>query len=438
MQTKIGIHNEELEQDILYCFLWYKDLQPNIYKLDEDDFYKLQHRELFNEYKRILAENKELNPNTISPNIVSQNYYKSIMTRNTLESWFKSSLKKLKAYSNMRKISKISQVLSVKAQENIEPTGLAVWAIDKLDAVMSISDDKFKEQAKKIDEEYEEMLNDNDKIALKTGYYTLDKITRGFYRASLNVIASAQGMGKTSFILNLIRNICGKQNKSILFMPLEMEYREIRARLVCLISGVDFQRSIFDTQSLLLDEIQKINKAREEIDSWKLYMIGDEGEIKPVDLELAAKAIKGIDIIMVDYLQQMQPNIKTNKSYEDTTNLSKELKRVARRTGIPVVAISSINRDYSKRDNKKPRVSDLRESGQIEYDAGLILLLHRECKYRDADFNKGEVPEEFEKEMELIVGKSRFSEDGMVIKYYFEGNTSRIYESYIEKKGING
>jgi len=426
--SSLGIHSEELEQAILYSLLWYKELQPNIHKLDENDFYKTFHREVFREFKAILSREEELIPETVPPKLAGDPKFSGVLNKRPMQYEFKGLHKKLVDYSDMRKMHQLGQKLLSKTQGNIEPKSVRNWAITKLEEVKGIEIDSFKNQNDRIDSEYEELLNDTGKIVLKTGYPSLDRITNGFYRASLNIIASAQSMGKTSFMLNLIRNLCHKQGKSVLFMPLEMEFKEVHAKMVSLISGVDFNKSIFETEKLTTDELKRINNARAEIAKYKLYRIGEK-EITPVDIELKLKELDEVDIIMVDYLQLMEPVSKYGNIREKITNLSREMKLLARKTGIPVVIISSINRDYSKRDDKKPRVTDLRESGQIEYDAGLILLLHRECMFRDADYKAGEDPEEFEKMMELIIAKNRFGQDGKIIKFYFEGKTSRLCES---------
>lgn len=430
--SKLGIHDLELEESILYCLLWYKDLQPNIHKINEDDFYNIFHKEVFKIFKGMIDNEEELLPETVPPKLKEDYKFTGITNRGKMQYEFRGLFTKLRAYSDMRKMHHTAQRLLAKTQENIKPTDVRNWAITQLEDVRGIETDSFKNQTERVDEQYEELLNDTGKIVLRTGYPTLDRLIHGFFRASLNVIASAQSMGKTSFMLNLIRNVCHKQGKSVLFMPLEMEYSEVHAKMVAMISGVDFNKSLFETEKLTTEEHQKMNNARAEIATYKLYRIGEK-EISPIDIELKLKELEHIDAIMIDYMQLMEPVSRYSNIREKITNLSRELKLLARKTGIPVIIISSINRDYSKRDDKKPRISDLRESGQIEYDAGLVLLLHRECKFREADINEGENPEEFEKTLEVIIAKSRFSEDGKIVKCYFEGSTTRIDESYIER-----
>ena len=427
--TKLKIHDIELEKSILYCLLHSKDLQKNVYKISENDFYNVDNRKIFLEFKKILDNGKNIISETLPTVVKSNQKFLEIVTHSTLVTEFEHYLKRFKDISDMRKMQQIAYNINLKVEENKSPKEIRNLGINKLKEIVGYQEIKYMQQNDEIDAKFENILNDSNLIAVRTGYPRLDRITKGFLKSSLNIVASAQGIGKSTFILNLINHICYKQKKKVLFIALEMDYDELHAKMVSLISGVDFQKLVFESRELTDIEWQKVNNARAQLNEYNLYRIGED-EITPFDIEDTLQELKDVDIIFIDYLQLMQPNTGANTIREKITNLSKELKTLARKTGIPIVAISSINRDYSKRDDKKPKISDLRESGQIEYDAGTVLLLHRECKYRDADFKKGEVPEEFEKEAELIVAKNRFGEDNLMIKFYFDGAKSLMRERY--------
>jgi len=427
--SKLRIHDIELEKSILYCLLHKKDLQKNIYKINKDDFYNLDNRKIFLEFKKILDSGKNIISETLPISLKGNPKFIEVVTHTALIIEFEHYLKRFKDISDMRKMQQIAHEINIKVEENRNSKEIRNWGINKLKKITGYQDVKYKQQNDEIDAKFENILNDPNLISVRTGYPRLDKITKGFLKSSLNIVASAQGIGKTSFILNLINHICYKQKKKVLFVALEMDYDELHAKMVSLISGVDFQKLIFESEKLTGEEWQKINNARSQISDYNLYRIGED-KITPSDIEITLQDLKNVDIIFIDYLQLMEPDVVANTLREKITNLSKELKILARKTEIPIVAISSINRDYSKRDDKKPRISDLRESGQIEFDAGTVLLLHRECKYRDADYGKGENPEEFEKEAELIIAKNRFGEDSLVIKFYFDGARSLMKERY--------
>lgn len=430
--TELPTHDTGLEKSVLYCLVHEKNIQHKIYKLGVEDFYNSDNRRIFQELKKITDMGEAIIPNTLPMSLKADKVFLDIVTQTTLISEFDSYLKKLKEISDTRKMQKIAYEVTVKAKEELNPQEIRGWAISQFDAVRGYSDIEFQKQTEDIDADLENVLNDNQLIAVKSGYLRLDKITRGFLKSSLNIVASAAGMGKSTFILNLINHICYKQKKRVLFVSLEMDYKELHGKMISLISGIGFQRLIFENDTLTTEEWDMVNNARAQISQYSLYRIG-ETETRPVDIEDVVKDLKDIDIIFIDYLQLMTPNIYANNIREKITELSRELKVLARKTKIPIVAISSINRDYSRRDDKKPRISDLRESGQIEYDAGTVLLLHRECKFRDA---KDENPIEFEKKAELLIAKNRFGEDNLIIDFYFEGARGRFTE--MEREGQEG
>lgn len=427
--SNLKIHNLELEKSILYCLLYGKKLQRNIYKIDKDDFYNLDNKKIFLEFKKIIDNGEVILPETI-PDILKRNKkYLEVITHTTQLTDFINILKKFKEISDMRKMQEIAYSISIKAQENKNPKEIRNWGINELKKINSNQEIEYKQQNEEIDTKFENILNDSDLVAVRTGYPRLDKITRGFLKSSFNIVASGQGLGKSTFILNIINHICYKQKKKVLLVSLEMDFDELHAKMISLISGVEFQKLVFESDKMISQEWQKVTNARAQTSEYDLYRIG-EGETTPLDIEDTLRELKNVDIVFIDYLQLMSPNVSASTIREKITNLSRELKTLARKTKIPIVAISSINRDHSKRDDKKPKISDLRESGQLEYDAGLVLLLHRECKFRDANITKGENPEEFEKEAELIVAKNRFGEDNLIIKLYFDGAKSLIMERY--------
>lgn len=429
--TSLEPNDIELEKSILYCLLYNKDLQHKIFKIEADDFYDRSNKEIFLEFRKIIEKGKEVIPEVVSSELKHNRRYLEIVTHTAMASNFPDYFKKFKEVSDTRKIQKIAYGVAIKVKENRNPKEIRSWAVGELEKVRSYSDIDFKKQTEEIDLVFENMLNNSNLVSIKTGYPRLDKITKGFLRGSLNIIASAQGIGKSSWILNVINHICYKQKKRVLFVSIELDYDILHGKMISLISGVSFQKLMFESKTMSKEEWQKVNNARAQVSEYNLYRIGED-KITPVDIEDTLKEIKNIDIVFIDYLQLMKPNAEGKTIRERITNLSGELKMLARKTGIPIVAISSINREYSRRDSKEPRISDLRESGNLEFDAGTVLLLHRACKYRDANYAKGEDPEEFEKEAELIVAKNRFGEDSLKIDFYFDGARGFFGETYKE------
>ena len=158
-----------------------------------------------------------------------------------------------------------------------------------------------------------------------------------------------------------------------------------------------------------------------------MHFLGEK-EINTADIKAEIKELRNIDVIFIDYLQLLKPTFPGKSLYESTSNISRELKVLAMEFNIPFVVINSINRDYSNRNDYKPHISDLRNSGQLEYDADLVLMLHRPSMFREADTSKGEDKKTFENKAELIIAKNRFGESNLEIDFYFDGAKSSFKE----------
>jgi len=422
------IFDIELEKTMLYSLLWSQEAQSIFYKLSEDDFYVDRHKKIFRLFKSVIEKKYKLDPYIIPAEAKEDSAFVDIMTCRELTTGWENYYRRLVEISNLRKIQDIAYKTTVQAAEKKNVKSIKNFMLSK---AAEITDDSMTEQSRQtkfVDDELESIMEDSTLIAVRTGFPRLDKYCKGFLRSSFNVIASYPRAGKSTFVLNMVKHICGIQGKRVLFVSLEMDFVELHAKLVSLISGVTFDRLIFE--KLSESEWQKVHQARAKIDEWKLYRMGEE-ETTPADIEMEIQKNE-VDIIFIDYLQIMNPNNSAKTMRENIVNLSRELKQVARKTKIPIVAISSINRSYAARESKKPVLSDLKESSQIEFDAGLVLLLHRESLFREANIADGENPEEFEKLAEVLISKNRFGIDNVSIDFYFDGAIGRFAE--IEKR----
>lgn len=427
---RMPISDVDLEKGILYQLLHKPAIQHRIYKLDANDFYNIDNKHIFGEFLKIIQAGEKLDPLTVPVELKRNKQFLSILNHTTVTD-FEAMLKKLKDYSDLRKIQYLSYKATVMAHENQPPAKIKNWLFEKVKAIRGLFDIDFKKQTDQIDAEFANMIDEPELIAVKTGYSRLDRIVNGFWKSSFNVIAAAQGMGKSSFVLNLVHHICSKQKKNVLYVSLEMDYTELHAKLVSMVSGVNFSDIIFNSHRLTDNQLRQITNARAAISEYGLYRIG-ENEHTPADIEAVLTELKNIDVVFIDYFQLMSPNINSPKLYDKMTALSRELKSLARRSHIPIVAISSISRKYADRPDKRPHISDLRETGQLEYDAGMVLLLHRESEFREANINEGEDPETFDKQAEVIVAKNRFGPSNKMIDFYFDGATGRFNEMEVK------
>ena len=249
---------------------------------------------------------------------------------------------------------------------------------------------------------------------LKTGFHDLDKKTAGFQKGDLIIIGARPAMGKTTFAENLAYNAASINNRGVLFFSMEMANQEIVDRMISDIAGVDNWR--IRTGNLQDDDFSRISDALGEMDSIPLYL--DDASSMTI-LELRNKARRAahdhdIGMIIVDYLQLLQGSDRyAGNRVQEVTEISRGLKQLARELEIPVVALAQLSRGVTGRDDPRPVLSDLRESGSIEQDADLVMFLHRVDYYNQnkPDFEPTNITE-------LIIAKHRHGPVGKIELYF--------------------
>lgn len=256
---------------------------------------------------------------------------------------------------------------------------------------------------------------------LKTGFRDLDKKTAGFQKGDLIIVGARPAMGKTTFAQNLTYNIASMNNKGVLFFSMEMAANEIVDRMISDVSGVDNWK--MRTGNLSDEEFNKIGDAMAEMDELPIY-IDDTSSMTIMDIRnKARRAVHDHDIgvIIIDYLQLIagSDRYKGNR-VQEVTEISRGLKILARELEIPVVALAQLSRSVTGREDPRPVLSDLRESGSIEQDADLVMFLHRPDYYKqnDDDYEDTHITE-------LIVAKHRHGAVGK-IKLYFHPELLRF------------
>jgi replicative DNA helicase len=238
---------------------------------------------------------------------------------------------------------------------------------------------------------------------LDTGFADLNKLTYGFQPGELIVLAARPGIGKSAFALNLATNSCNAVNASVAFFSLEMGIDQLLMRLFSSFSGLTLDKIRGGNLNEL--EMTQLYAAKAKLDSFNIYM--DEAGATDVE-ELVTVCRKlhregKLDFVIVDYLQLLSTNKRTSNRVDEVSKISRQLKMMARELQIPVLALSQLSRDIEKRDEKRPVLSDLRESGSIEQDADIVMFLHREPTKTDEDTTK-----RFRNaKTELIIAKNR-------------------------------
>jgi len=250
-----------------------------------------------------------------------------------------------------------------------------------------------------------------------TGFIDLDEKTAGFQRGDLIIIAGRPSMGKTAFALNIgqYAAIHGGQRTPVVIFSLEMSKEQLVTRLLCCESHVDASR--VRTGHFQENDWPKLIKAASALHDAKIF-IDDTAAISVMELRAKCRRLKaeqGIGLVVVDYLQLMRGSSNPESRQQEISEISRSLKALAKELDVPVVALSQLNRSLESRTDKRPMMSDLRESGAIEQDADLIMFVYREAVYCEKCKNKELTCDEgHERNAEVIIGKQRNGPIGTV------------------------
>ena len=293
----------------------------------------------------------------------------------------------------------------------------------------------IKDIIKKTQSDLERLSEKKGEITgLETGWYDFDRLTTGLHPNELIIIAARPAMGKTAFALNLVTHVAMTQEKAVALFNLEMSAEQLAMRILASLGQIDGFK--LRTGNLMNQDWKRINEAASQLANTNLVMDDTPGitigEIRAKCRRLASSE-KGLALIVIDYLQLISggKNYGANRQQE-VSDISRSLKTLAMELGVPVIALSQLSRGVEAREDKRPLMSDLRESGSIEQDADIVAFL-----YRDDYYNKEARTEDNNSISELIIGKHRNGPTA-TIELLFKKNTSTFLNLRKDKKEEEG
>ena len=266
----------------------------------------------------------------------------------------------------------------------------------------------------------EKRFNNKDElVGVTTGFYDLDNITSGLHKSDLIILAARPAMGKTAFALNLAQNVALKGKKAVAIFSLEMPKQQLVSRMLCAEAEVDSQR--VKTGNLQPKDWEKLVEGMTRLSEAKIY-IDDAAGATATDVKAKCRRLmmeeKELGLIVIDYLQLMEGGGNPNDRNQQISQISRSLKGLAKELDVPIIALSQLSRAVESRPDKRPMMSDLRESGAIEQDADIIMFIYRDEYYnRDDVENKGKA--------EVIIAKHRNGSVGTV-ELLFQSNITKF------------
>lgn len=446
MQEKVMPHNLEAEQSVLgSMFLSKYAAQKAVESLTSDLFYSDRHSKIF-EVMRILSEKgKPIDLTTVSSELDDNKWLKqvgdieyiteiinAVPTAANIDEYIK--IVEEKAILR-RLIEEATSIVSDgyntsedfndvldKAEKKI----LNVVKTRKGSEFRSIQDVLFKTQ-----EDLEKLSKTKNEITgLQTGFYDLDKITSGLHANELIIIAARPAMGKTAFALNLATNIAMYNNKSVALFNMEMGAEQLAMRMLSSQGQIDGYK--LRNGRLEHNDWKRVNEAISRLSETKIYIDDTPGmtisEIRAKCRRLASSE-DGLGIVIIDYLQLISGSAKyAGNRQQEVSEISRSLKTLAMELEIPVIALAQLSRTVEGREDKRPLLSDLRESGSIEQDADIVAFL-----YRDDYYTKQISIDENTSKSEFIIAKHR-NGPTTTIDLVFKRNTSTFVSMLKEDK----
>lgn len=259
------------------------------------------------------------------------------------------------------------------------------------------------------DEIAERAENGTASTGVPSGFRDFDKLTGGFQPSNLIIVGARASMGKTSWALNVAEHVALREKRPVAVFSLEMSRKELAVRMMCSVAKVDQTRvrigkPMEDDWPRLVDAVGQLAEAEGRI------FIDETPFLSPMELRSKARRKHrevGLGLIVIDYLQLMDPGMRIENRQEQISYISRSLKSLARELNVPIIALSQLSRMVEQRNDKRPMLSDLRESGAIEQDADLVIFIHRPEYYdRDNPEVKGKA--------EIIIAKHRNGRTGSV------------------------
>ncbi len=281
------------------------------------------------------------------------------------------------------------------------------------------------ETYEKIEYRYE---HKDELLGIPTDFYELDAMMNGLQRSDLIILAARPAMGKTAFVLNIAQNVAIKAKTPVAIFSLEMSKQQLMQRMLCSVAEVDTQR--LKTGNMQSKDWEKLADAMNQFAQAPLF-IDDTAGCTLTDIRAKCRRLKmqekDLGLVVIDYLQLMESSNSKEDRFQTVSTISRGLKTLAKELDVPVIALSQLSRAVESRTDKRPMLSDLRESGSIEQDADIVMFIYRDEYYRKAeDGEDDEVAKAASKgESEIIIAKHRSGPVGTV-KLLFQGNITKF------------
>ena len=417
--TRLPPHSLEAEMCLLASMMLEKDIVGAAIQLvTRDSFFQADHQIVFDVLVKLYEQNRpidavilcdELNKRQLLEEIGGQAYVGQILNTVPSAAHGEHYAKIVREKSLLRQLIAASNDI---LRDSYGPQESAELVLDKAEKrIFEIASKKVSGSMSSMSDvmmEVFETIESRGQRGIETGFYELDDMLNGLQNGEMLIVAARPSMGKTAFAMNLIEHISADSRHPTAVFSLEMSKQQLAQRMLCSRGAIDAHK--LRKGMLQAHEYAQLASVVGELAKAPIW-VDDSPGLTPLELRAKCRRLKlqhDVKCVMIDYMQLMDnPGVESRQ--QQISEISRGIKAVARELMVPVIALSQLNRGSENRDGHKPRMSDLRESGSIEQDADVIMLLHREDYYRmsEPDFQPDNIAE-------IIIAKQRNGPTGTV------------------------
>ncbi|MDH3392977.1 MAG: replicative DNA helicase [Desulfobulbaceae bacterium] len=431
---RIPPQNIEAEQCVLGSVLLHKDaLAKVIETLIPEDFYRNDHRIIYESMLSLFNKNEPIDSLTVTSLLKDTNnldqaggpaYLAQLTDIVPVATNIAYYAKMVREKAVLRQLIKTTTEIAGRCYEEQDDIDILVDEVEQ--NIFEISRSKSKQSFTPMNEIATEAFKAVEKLferkelitGVPTNFEQLDKMTAGLQPSDLIILAARPSMGKTAFAMNIAQNAAILRKVPVAVFSLEMSKEQLGMRMLCSVGRVDSQN--VRTGFLKDQDWPKLTRSAGMLSESPIF-IDDTPAISVLEMRAKARRLKtehNLGLVVVDYLQLMRGSSGTERREQEISEISRSLKAMAKELHIPVIALSQLNRSLENRPNKRPQLSDLRESGAIEQDADVILFIYRDSVYNKAEDNPDR------NVAEIIIGKQRNGPTGTVKLVFIDRYTT--------------
>ena len=392
--------------------------------LGADDFYRDAHRVIFRAMETLFDKEGNFDHITLRIYLVSNSllteaggdeYLVEIIAKSASAFLMESYAKIVKDKAILRNLMTAGDSIKMTASKATEDIQDIIEFSEK--TILAIGNSNLSNRPKElkqvVQEAYESIVRKAEEkkeiVGIPTGFYELDRITSGLMPHQLVILAARPSVGKTAFALNIAQNVGVKHKRPVIIFSLEMGAVELVNRMICAEGNI--HASHLRTGQLTDEEWTNLSIASQTLRQSAPVFIDDSASIRVSEIRAKCQRIKqeypDLGLIVIDYLQLIQGNGRENRQQE-VSEISRQLKNLAKDLEVPVIALSQLSRNLEHRTNKRPMLSDIRESGSIEQDADIVAFLYREDYHQqEGDEKEGRSDGLPDNTVEVILAKNR-------------------------------